>query len=321
MAIPNSTYTEVLTASIDNYRDTLADNVMNNNVLLLYLKNNGNSDPADGGAKLLENLMYAENGTFSWFSGYETLSVESSDVLTSAQFDWKQANCNVTMSGLEETQNSGRSQMFNLVKSRIKVAEITLQNNISTALFNSNTENGGKAIGGLQHLVADLPTTGTVGGIDASAQTFWRNQYYDFSDNSVTASSTTIMNAMNIVNLRCQRGTEKVDLVIAGETYFTYYENALQAQQRFTQAGDGTAVGGFAGYKYKTASVFYDPGCSSTRMYMLNTKYLHFRPAKGKNFVVAKERTAINQDASITPLFWTGNLTCSNRARQGIIVA
>lgn len=62
MAAPNSSYSEILTTTIDNYRDTMADNVMNNNVILLYLKNNGNSDPASGGVKLLENLMYAENG-------------------------------------------------------------------------------------------------------------------------------------------------------------------------------------------------------------------------------------------------------------------
>jgi hypothetical protein len=209
--------------------------------------------------------------------------------------------------------------MHNLIKARVEVAEITLQNNISTALFNSNTENGGKAIGGLQHLVADLPTSGTVGGIDSQAQTFWRNQYYDFSDSSVTASSTTITHAMNVINLRTERGTEKVDLIIAGETYFTYYEESLQAQQRFIDTRK--AVGGFSGYKYKDAAVFYDPGCSSTRMYMLNSKYMHFRPAKSRNFVVLKDKVSVNQDATVTPLYWMGNMTCSNRARQGILVA
>jgi len=319
MAIPNTSYTEILTTTIDNYRDTLADNVMNNNVLLKYLKQNGNSDPASGGVKLLENLMYAENGTFSWYSGYETLSVEASDVLTSAQFDWKQANCNVTMSGLEEIQNSGKEAMHNLIKARIKVAEITMQNNISASLFYSNTENGGKAIGGLQHLVADLPTSGTVGGIDRSAQSWWRNQYYDFSDNSVTAGATTIQHAMNVCYLRTERGTEHTDLVIAGESYFTYYEESLQAQQRFM--GETKGVTGFLGYAYKGARVFYDPNCSSTRMYMLNTKYLHFRPAKSRNFVVLKDKVAVNQDATVTPLYWMGNMTCSNAARQAVIVA
>lgn len=224
------------------------------------------------------------------------------------------------MSGLEEIQNSGKEAMHNLIKSRIKVAEITMQNNISAALFYSNTEAGGKAIGGLQHLVADLPTSGTVGGIDASAQTWWRNQYYDFSDQSVTASATTITHAMNLMYLRTERGTEHTDLIVAGETYFTFYEERLQAQQRFMDVS-AKAVGGFKGYKYKDASVYYDPNCSSTRMYMLQTKYLHFRPAKSRNFVVLKDKVAVNQDATVTPLYWMGNLTCSNRYRQAVIVA
>lgn len=246
--------------------------------------------------------------------------MEASDVLTTANFDWKQANCNVTMSGLEEVQNSGAEAMHNLIKARIEVAEATLQNNISAALFYSNTEQGGKAIGGLQHLIADLPTSGTVGGIDRQSNSWWRNQYYDFSDNSVTASSTTIQHAMNVIYLRAERGTEHVDLIVAGENYFTYFEESLQAQQRFMDANE-KAVGGFRGYKYKGATVFYDPNCNTNRMYMLNSKYLHFRPAKSRNFVVLKDKVAVNQDASVTPLYWMGNLTISNAARHGVIVA
>jgi hypothetical protein len=319
MPAPNSNYSEIMTTTIDKYRKTLADNVMENVVLLKFLKEGGNSDPVSGGVKLLENLMYAENGTFAWYSGYEQLAVDASDVLTSANFDWKQANVNVTMSGLEEMQNNGPEAMHNLIKSRIKVAESTLQNNIGEALFYSNTEQGGKAIGGLQHLVADLPTSGTVGGIDRLSNTWWRNQYYDFSTESVTASSSTIQHAMNLMYLRTERGTDKVDLIVAGETYFSYYEESLQAQQRFMDTRK--AVGGFSGYKYKDATVFYDPNCSSTRMYLLNTKYLHFRPHTNRNFVVLKDKVAVNQDATVTPLYWAGNLTLSNAARQAVICA
>lgn len=321
MPAPNSNYSEILTTTIDKYSKTLADNVSDNIVLLKYLKENGNSQPVSGGVKLLENLMYQENGTFAWYSGYETLSVEASDVLTTAQFDWKQANVNVTMSGLEEVQNSGPEAMHNLIKARIQVAEMTLQNNIGEALFYSNTERGGKAIGGLQHLIADLPTSGTVGGIDRQSNTWWRNQYYDFSTESVTASASTIQNAMNLCYLRTERGTERVDLIVAGETYYSYYEQSLQAQQRFTQEGSRKAIGGFAGYRYKEASVFYDPNCSATRMYLINSKYFHFRPAKNRNFVVLKDKVAVNQDATVTPLYWMGNLTMSNAARHAVICA
>lgn len=65
MPAPNTNYSEIMTTTIDKYRKTLADNVMENVVLLKYLKEGGNSDPVSGGTKLLENLMYAENGTLN----------------------------------------------------------------------------------------------------------------------------------------------------------------------------------------------------------------------------------------------------------------
>lgn len=319
MAAPNSSYSEILTTTIDNYSDTLRDNVLNHNALLYRLNKKGNATPTSGGVKLLENLMYADNGTVLWYSGYETLNVAASDVLTTAAFDWKQMNCNVTISGLEQVQNSGKQAMHNLIKARIMVAEKSMQNAVGAALFYSNTENGGKSIGGLQHLVADLPTSGIVGGINRANDAWWANQYYDFSTLGVTASSTTIQHAMNLSYLNTVRGTDAVDLIVAGSTYFTYYEESLQPQQRFTQAG--TADGGFQSYKYKGADVVYDANCAATRMYGLNTDYLYFRPASDRNFVQLDRKSAVNQDAEVIPLYWMGNLTMSNASLQFVICA
>lgn len=319
MAAPNSSYSELLTTTIDNYRDTLVDNVLNHNPLLQRLNKKGNTTPVSGGVQILENLMYQDNGTIAWYSGYETLNVAASDVLTSANFAYKQLNCNVTISGLEEIQNSGKQMMHNLIKARIMVAEKSMQNAVGAALFYSNTENAGKAIGGLQHLVADLPTSGTVGGISRSTDTWWANQYYDFSTNSVTASSTTIQHAMNLTYLNCVRGTDAPDLIVAGSTYFTYYEESLQPNQRFMSARE--ADGGFQSYKYKGADVIYDSNCSATRLYLLNTDYLNWRPASDRNFVTLDRKSAVNQDATVVPLYWAGNLTLSNASLQGVVCA
>jgi hypothetical protein len=319
MAAPNSNYSEILSTTIDNYSDTLRDNILNHNALLMKLNKKGNSKPATGGAKLLENLMYAENGSGKWYSGYETLSTDYNDTLTTAQFDWKQFNCNVVMSGLEEVQNSGKEAIHNLIKARIQVAEKTMQNTVGAALFYSNTEAGGKAIGGLQHLVADLPTSGTVGNINRAVDTWWANQYYDFSTLGVTASSTTIQHAMNLTYLNCIRGSDHPDLIVAGSTYFTYYEESLQPQQRFTSSEMADA--GFVSYKYKGSDVVYDQNCSATRMYLLNTDYLYFRPASSRNFVQLDRKSAVNQDATVIPLYWMGNMTLSNASLQGVICA
>lgn len=322
MAVPSSTYTELVTTTLDNYRDKLADNVATHNPLLERIKKKGNADPASGGAKLLENLMYAQNSTVLWYSGLEQLNVGSSDVLTSANFDWKEMNANVVISGLEKAQNSGTKEaVFSLIKSRIKVAELTMMNEVSNALFYSNTENSGKSIGGLQHLVADLPTSGTVGGIDAQAQSWWRNQYYDFSGEGVTASAVTIQHAMNTVYVNSTRGRDKIDLFVAGSTYFMYYLESLQANQRFNSAESASA--GFAALKFwgGVADVMYDSSCSATRMYGLNTDYVHFRPHTDYNFVTLDEKQAVNQDATVVPMYWKGNMTISNRSLQSVICA
>jgi hypothetical protein len=78
---------------------------------------------------------------------------------------------------------------------------------------------------------------------------------------------------------------------------------------------------GFESYRYKGGDVFYDENCSNTRMYALNTDYLFLRPHKDRNFVTMKERTSVNQDATIVPIFWAGNMTVANRSLQGLILA
>lgn len=325
MAVPNSSYTEIITTTIDNYSSTIADNVETNNTLLARLRMKGNTDPVDGGVNILENLEYAENSTFQWYSGLETLNVSASDVLTSAPFAWKQANANVVISGLEQLQNAGKEKMHDLLKARIRNAERTMRNQIGSALFNSNTESGGKAIGGLQHLVADLPTSGVVGGVDAGNETWWRNQYYDFSAQTITASASTITAAMNDIFINTTRNGETVDYFVGGSTYFEYYLSSLQANQRFTDDGNtGPKAGaGFKSLKFwgGAADVFFDANCAGTRMYALNTDYVKYRPHKSRNFVTLPDKVSVNQDAIVVPMLWAGNMTISNRSLCGVIVA
>lgn len=322
MAIPNSTYTELVTTTLDNYRQELADNVTTNNALLTRLKQKGNSEPVGGGVNILENLQYAQNSTALWYSGLDTLSVQSSDVLTSANFSWKEFNVNVVMSGLDKAKNSGtKESVFSLVKARIKNAEMTANNAIAAALFYSNTESSGKAIGGLQFLLADLPTSGIVGGIDRGTNSWWRNQYYDFSTNAVTASSTTIQHAMNTAYTACLRGKDQIDMWVGGSTYFNFYLESLQANQRFMS--DKTAGAGFSALTYwgGAADVFLDANCAATRMYGIDSNYVHYRPHADYNFVTLDDKASVNQDATVVPLYWKGNLTISNPSLCAVVCA
>lgn len=321
MALPNSSYAEIVSTTIDAYSDQLYDNILNHNPLLKRMQRKGNSSSIPGGVKILENLEYGENGTIKWYSGLETLDVSASDVFTSAEYEWKELNANVVITGLEKAQNSGAAAKHNLVKAKIRNAEKSLKNEMAAALFYANTENDGKSIGGLQHLVSGTPATGTVGGVDASAQSWWRNQVYDFSDEAVTASATTIQAAMNDVYINTMRGADMVDMIVADKTYFNFYLTSLQSNQRFME--DGEAGAGFRSLKFwgGAADVFFDANVPASSMYFLNTDYIYLRPHSDFNFVTLPETRSINQDATVVPMFWKGNMTVSNRNLQGIVQA
>ncbi|MCH8285537.1 phage major capsid protein [candidate division KSB1 bacterium] len=118
------------------------------------------------------------------------------------------------VSGLEELQNDGESQLIDLLEARIENAEGTMMNNLSADLYSDGTASGGKQIGGLQLLVADTGLS-TAGGINSATWSFWQNKIYDFSTESATASATTIQAAMNTLWLRTKRNNDTVSLIAA----------------------------------------------------------------------------------------------------------
>lgn len=322
MPQPNSSFSELASITINNYSKEFADNVTNHIPLLKFFKSNGSAkEDLGGGVYILENLMYGDNAGFQWFNGYETLSVAPTDAFTAAQYDWKEAYAPVVFSNREVLQNSGEEKQFDLIENKTKNAEFTLANNIGASLFYSNTESDGKAIGGLQHLVADDPTTGTVGGINraTAGNEFWRNQIYDFSVESVTPGDDTIIGAMNTLYRRTMRNSDTTNLIVGGDTYIGYFEDAVGNQQRFVDTKEADAS--FPTYRFKNAKVFYDGNCSATRMYFLNTRYLKFKSHKDCNMVAGEARLPVNQQATVIPITWMGNLTMSNASLQGVMHA
>ena len=316
-ASPNSTYTEIVTTTLAGYSKTMADNVTNNNALLRHIDSNGNKSPATG-RTIVQELEYATNSTSKWYSGYEVFATSTSNVFTAAEFNYKQLAGNVVISGLEQVENSGPEQIFNLLKSRIRNLEKSLKNTMATALYADGTGTDSKELGGLQ-LIVPGTVGNTVGGINSTTYSFWQNQVYDFSTEGVTASATTIQTAMNTLWLATIRGADRPDVIVGDTNYFGFYWSSLQSNQRFTS--DDSASAGFMNLMFMDAPVYYDDQCPANKMDMLNTDYLFLRYAEGREFVPLGEKASVNQDALVMPVAWAGNMAVSNRARQGIIQA
>jgi hypothetical protein len=334
MAFANSAVTDVIATTIQQRSGVLADNLTNNNALLRRLKSKGNVRPFSGGNVILEEIMYNDTSTINAnsYSGYELLNITPDSPISAAQFSITQYADAVSMSGLEMLQNSGKEQIIDLLDGRMKVSEARLLNRIGGDVYLDGTGNGGKNITGLGAAVPDVPTTGTYGAIDRATWTFWRSiKYSGVTNGGAAVSAANIIQYMTALAIQLVRGRDKADLIVADNTYYSLYVNALQAIQRVTSdTGSGDAGAGFASLKFygggTSADVVLDGGigasATASHMWFLNTDYIFLRPHKDRNFVpIGGERQAINQDAIVKLYGWAGNLTCSGSQFQGVLIA
>lgn len=315
MAFPN--ITDIVATTIEKRSGKITDNVTKNNAILAWLKKSGNIRYVTGGSTIFEEFNFAENGNFGWYSGYDQLPVAASDVISGATFPYKQCAVPITISGLEELQNSGDERIIDLLEGRIKTGESTMANNMSAGLYSDGTGTGGKQITGLQAAVPLDPTTGTYGSVDRSAWTFWRSQLQACGANPTAA---TIQGFMNTAWAKCVRGKDRPKLILFDANLWGVYMASLQAIQRFTDTD--SAKLGFPSIKYMDADVVLDGGiggfCPAWVGWFLNTDYLFYRPHKNRNMVPLnpKRRFALNQDAEVQILAWAGNMTTNGAQFQ-----
>jgi hypothetical protein len=270
MASPNTSWTDIITTTIQSRSKKLADNVSNNTAILQRLKARGKIRTVSGGNVIAQELEYAENSNFMWYSGYEQLGISAQELFTAAEFAWKQAAVAVTISGLEMLQNSGPEKMIDLLRARINNAEKSMVNGLALAMYSDGTGSSSKNIGGLQLLVADAPGN-TVGGISGTTYTFWKNVVYDLSTLGSTASATNIQTHMNATYVQVVRNNESPDLILTDNVFYKAYLGSLQTIQRITNTELASA--GFQNLRYMGADVVLDGGrggnCPASHMYML----------------------------------------------------
>jgi hypothetical protein len=327
MASPNAIFTELVTTTFRKHGKEIKDNVSKNNALLRKMDSKGMTRKEDGGLSIVAMLDYANNSTYQRYSGYDVLNVGASEVISAAEYQWRQIAINVVASGLELRTNSGDSRIVSLAKSRMKNAIRTFKNNFSADVYGDGTLPN--QIGGLQVLVADAGG-GTVGGIDSSIWPFWRNIVQSAAaplqgGGAITPGLTTMESLMLPLWLQLTRGDDVPDLLIADNNYFSFFEQSQTSIKRYTNDGGraGAAAAGFTSLKYKTADVIFDGGSGIplNHMYFINTDYLEQVVHKDADMAVMDEMKPFNQDAAVIPVLWMGNLVCSNRSLQGVLKA
>lgn len=324
MPSPNAVFSELVSTTFRKHRKDVKDNFSKHNALCRRLYSKGQYRTEDGGLTIVEPLDYQANGTYQRYSDWDVLNVSQSEVLSSAEFQWRQIALHVAASGRELRINSGDSRIIGLAKARIKNAMRTFKNNFSADLYSDGTLTN--QINGLQALVADAGT-GTVGGIDSSVWPFWQNVVQSAAaplqgGGAVTVSATTIEGGIMLpLYLELTRGDDQTDLIVASNDWYSFFESSQVSLKRYVD--EDMAKAGFENLRYKKATVIFDGGSGipTAHMYFLNTDYLSLVVHEDADLDTLEDAKPTYQDGSITPILWMGNLTVSYRRGQGVAKA
>lgn len=316
----------LLASAISNHRRNLNEVLFQNQALLYHLKEGGFIREEEGSPDITEPLMYGENTTVKSFRGYDTLDITPQDNITQARYSWSQLAGSVTISGEEEFRNSGsRTQIFNLLKAKIRNLELSIKKTAGVQMFGDGTGNDGKDITGLDIAVEDGGAWSVFGNIDSNTNTWWRNQWADFSGTSwgtaATGGSTEgIRQTRTIIN-RASNGSDRPTLLITDQAVYEAHLAALENNIRFTDTKLGDV--GFDNVTFDRIPMVWDSDIPTDddptkhRIFVLNRNYLHFVIGKGRNFVMSPFVRPSNQEAKVAQVILYCNLTVSNRRMHG----
>ena len=337
-------YDALLAQTLMNYSSKMTDNIAKSNAIFMRLKEKGMYESAEGGVAIQENLMIGLTPA-EWYSGYDTLSTDPTDGVTSAFFDWRELAAPISISRREERLNIGRAKIASMFKTKIAQAEMGIEEAFIAALLQGSYATGGTSLvtpasspltgaSGIDPLplqVAYNPTASlTIGGINQNTNSYWRNQTLDFGGSAVTANAF-LLKCDSLFNA-CSRGTGgKPDLIVTDQLTWELWRSAYTQYYRTQVTEDATYP--FPNFKFNGAMVVWDervPNVSGGNLdtsaatgkgsaFFLNTNFIKLRYDAESDFVATPFTKPANQTARVAHIIWMGNMTVNNRRKQGVM--
>jgi hypothetical protein len=304
----NANFDEILSTTLKNYIPKLTDNIFSARPLFYALTNGQTIRRITGGANIVVPIIYGTNSTAGSYSGTDTIATTAQTGISAAEYSWGQYAATVTINGLEEAKNNGEAQIIDLLEGKIFQTQETVIENMNTMFWADGLGNGGKDWNGL-HLIVAKPNT-TLGDINpaTAGNSFW-------SSTERNQAGALTQDGMGKVYNTISVGNDQPTIIITTQALYEKYESLLESQIRYTDTD--VADGGFQNLLFKGAPVTFDSAATSGQMMFLNTKYLQLVAHSDVWFKPTPFVRPTNQDAVFSQLLCYGQLTCSNRARQG----
>ena len=336
-------------------KQRIADQVFNEVVFFAYLKSKGKLQTYQGGKYIETPVSYAENDTVGWISDQDAVNINDVDPLTTAEYNWRYLVASVTRSQIEEQKNRGKMQIINLLKHKMEVAQNSLVKEIETRLY-SAVDSTNKKMEGLQHLVRDDPTTSTtIGGINQSTHSWWRNKTLNYgtdanfgNNDSRAVGTANVFGAAHasgpdkgIVAMRetkdnCSKslGNERPDIILTDYNIYRAYNASIDDHLRIitqkvgdlsfqTLTFEGLPILPSDQCPQDTSSSLTEGTFTATnpgsRIYMLDTDHINAYYDPGMYFDMTEWKPVPNQLKRAAQIVTAMNMIASSRRSSAVI--
>lgn len=306
------TVSQLAAATRELWTGKVTEQVFKGNALLMRLKNRGKV-VYDGGTKIRQPIVYAKSTAVGAYTADGPLPTTFNDVLTAAEFDWRQYAAQVRMTGEEALKNAGQSQMERLLDIKMEVAKQSLLDKLGTDLQGSG---GSGAIDGLGLL---LSTTSTYGGIAPADAPEW----VAVVNTCMTANTLAKRDIQRLISSLSVDGSAPTILVCNPSVYDKVW-SLWEGQQRIVD--DELAKFGFQNFSVNGIPLVMDRhvpgggyGATNNPLIALNENYLWFFIHRDVNFKVTEAGIPEDRDRMTVRILLACNLACSRRNLQGMI--
>lgn len=325
MAIPTLTETlnNLYTTTWRNMKGSAADNIFDATPFWFWLRANGGLEAVEGGRSLGEPLRYAKSDNVAFVSKGSAMPLSDKEFLTTAVDSWRYLADSIVRFGVDDQQNRGKNAIINLMNAKLENSKDSLVDKLEETLAGAQS---GSSFNGLQDIVKEDPTTGTLHGIDASVETWWRNQYHDAAGESIETLLVTNMN-MLVNDCSQNQSQDAPNIIVSGQTPYEWYWEETLEQRRVHNKTLGDA--GFQNVEFRGIPMVWSPQVadgsvigsgSSGTMYFLNTRFLKFKYDPMMFFDMTEWKPIPAQIGDLAAqVVLAGNLMTSRRRVHGVL--
>tara|TARA_Y100001973_G_C5209206_1_gene344116 strand:- start:14661 stop:15677 length:1017 start_codon:yes stop_codon:yes gene_type:complete len=305
----------------------LTDNISDSYPTIAAFRKAGILETYNGGKQIQEDLMY-ELADSEWFDGYDQLSSNSMDGITSC-FEYFRYNATpIVISMTEEMENRSSDKAVKLLTAKTEQAMTGSMSTINAALLSAQS---GKSIVGLQDICSET-AGGTVHSVNSATNTWWDNKRVDYDSsagaNDFNAKTGDIyygVRAMRDLWNKVSESNDTPNLLVTNFSVYGDYQSIFEGTgyYRFSSTTNQALGDSENNATFRGAEMIVDRDSPGTvdnhNLYMLQTKYLKLKMQEGLNFAKTPFKEPVSQQAKISYVITSLQLMTNNRRRQGVL--